>query len=108
MPESAGGTTSYLHEDKHLPIPSEQIETLSIERVSDILIGEKNNDKICDKVPHGVETSALIYISKFNCLDDLKSNDGEARVRYLLMKIGKLSFQENTPRMTIRWMFLLI
>ena len=108
MPESAGGTTSYLHEDKHLPIPSEQIETLSIERVSDILIREKNNDKICDKVPHGVEMSSLIDISKFNCLDDLKSNDGEACVRYLLMKIGKLSFKENTPRMTIRWMFLLI
>ena len=59
---------------------SEQIETLSKERVYDILIGEKVNDKICEKVPHGVERSAsfLIDISKLNCQDDLKSNDGEA------------------------------
>ena len=29
-PKSTGVTTSYLHEDKHLPIPSDQMETLSI------------------------------------------------------------------------------
>ena len=29
-PKFTGVTTSYLHEDKHLPIPSEQMETLSI------------------------------------------------------------------------------
>ena len=29
-PKSTGETTSYLREDKHLPIPSEQMETLSI------------------------------------------------------------------------------
>ena len=56
-PESAGETTSYLHEDEHLPILFQQIETLSIEWVYDILIREKVNDKICEKVPHGVERS---------------------------------------------------
>ena len=42
-------------------------------------MGEKGNDKICEKVPHGVERSAsfLVDISKLNCLDDLKSNNGE-------------------------------
>ena len=110
-PKSTGETTSYLHEGKHLPILSEKIETLSIERVYNILIGEKDNDNICEKVPHGIETSAsfLIDISKLNCLDDLKSNDGEVchitgkhYVRYLLMKMEKLSFEENSRRMTIK------
>ena len=42
-------------------------------------MGEKGNDKICEKVPHGVERSAsfLVDISKLNCLDHLKSNCGE-------------------------------
>ena len=42
-------------------------------------MGEKGNDKICEKVLHGVERSAsfLVDISKLNCLDDLKSNNGE-------------------------------
>ena len=42
-------------------------------------MGEKGNDKICEKVPHGVERSAsfLVDISKLNCLDHLKSNYGE-------------------------------
>ena len=42
-------------------------------------MGEKGNDKICEKVLHGVERSAsfLVDISKLNCLDDLKSNHGE-------------------------------
>ena len=73
-PNSTGETMSYLHEYKLLPIMSEQIKTLSIERVYNILIGEKDNDKICEKVAHGIEACAsfLIDTSKLNCFDDLK------------------------------------
>ena len=94
--KSAGETTSYLHEDKHLPILSEKIETLSIERVYNILIGEKDNDNICEKVPHGIETSAsfLIDISKLNCLDNLKSNDGEAMSHHG-QALRQISLDEN-------------
>ena len=106
--KSTRETTSYLYEDKLLPILSEQIETLSIERVYDILIGEKGNDKTCEKVSLGVETFAwfLIDISKLNCLENLKSNDGEAMSRHgqalRQMKIEKLSFEENTRGITMK------
>ena len=42
----------------NLPIPSEQMEISSIEKIYNILIRDKGNDKICKKVPHGVERSA--------------------------------------------------
>ena len=43
----------------NLRIPSEQMEKSSIEKFYNILIRDKENDKICKKVPHGVERSAL-------------------------------------------------
>ena len=47
-------------------------------------------------MPDGIETSAsfLIDISKLNCLDDLKSNDGEARSHHR-QAIRQISVDEN-------------
>ena len=57
----------------NLPIPSEQMEISSIEKIYNILIRDKGNDKICKKVPHGDERSAsfLTDTSKLNCLYNL-------------------------------------
>ena len=72
---------------------------------------EKGNDKICQKVPHGVERSAsfLVDISKLNVL--MISNQTMEKlchirirhcVRYLPMKVEKLPFEENKRRMTMK------
>ena len=89
-------TTSYLHDDKHLSILSKQIEALSVEKVYIILIGEKDNDKIFEKVSHGVERSDsfLIDISNLKCLDDLKSNDREAMSHHG-QALRQISIDEN-------------
>ena len=57
----------------NLLIPSEQMEISSIEKIYNILIRDKGNDKICKKVQHGVERPAsfLTDTSKLNCLDTL-------------------------------------
>ena len=59
-------------------------------------MGEKGNDKICEKVLHGVERSAsfLVDISKLNCLDDLKSNYGET-MSHQDQALRQISANEN-------------
>ena len=59
-------------------------------------MGEKGNDKICEKVLHGVERSAsfLVDISKLNCLDDLKSNNGET-MSHQDQPLRQISVDEN-------------
>ena len=59
-------------------------------------MGEKGNEKICEKVLHGVERSAsfLVDISKLNCLDDLKSNHGET-MSHQDQALRQISANEN-------------
>ena len=59
-------------------------------------MAEKDNDRICQKVTHGVERSAsfLVGISKLNCLDDLKSNYGKT-MSHQVQALCQISANEN-------------
>ena len=59
-------------------------------------MAEKDNDRICQKVTHGVERSAsfLVDISKLNCLDDLKSNYGKT-MSHQVQELCQISANEN-------------
>ena len=75
---------SYLNENFQLPIFSERVEPFSIQDVYGILIEENHFSVTCEQVPSSVKSSAafIIDLTKFDCIDDIKSNDGESMTHH--------------------------
>ena len=72
--------TSYLHENFQLPIFSERVEPFSIQDIYQTLIEENHLSVTYKPVPGSVNSSAafIIDLTKLDCIDDIKSNDGES------------------------------
>ena len=75
---------SYLHENFKLPIFSERLEPFIILDVYRILIKENHLSITCEQVPCSVKSSAtfIIDLTKLDCIDDIKSNDGESMAHH--------------------------